>query len=105
GIIDFIGNIASPVVVGLLGLPPAAAGALIIGFLRKDVAVGMLLPLSLSMQQLVVASVVLAMYFPCIATFAIFIRELGVKDTAKSALIMIGMALLVGTLLRFVLGG
>ncbi len=105
GIVNFIGNIASPVVVGLLGLPPAAAGALIIGFLRKDVAVGMLLPLSLSMQQLVVASVVLAMYFPCIATFAIFIRELGVKDTAKSALIMIGMALLVGALLRFVLGG
>ena len=105
GIIDFIGNIASPVVVGLLGLPSAAAGALIIGFLRKDVAVGMLLPLSLSMQQLVVASVVLAMYFPCVATFAIFIRELGIKDTAKSTLIMIGMALLVGTLLRFVLGG
>lgn len=105
GIIDFIGNIASPVVVGLLGLPAAAAGALIIGFLRKDVAVGMLLPLGLSMQQLVVASVVLAMYFPCVATFAIFIRELGIKDTAKSTLIMIGMALLVGTLLRFVLGG
>ncbi len=105
GIIDFIGNIASPVVVGLLGLPSAAAGALIIGFLRKDVAVGMLLPLSLSMQQLVVASVVLAMYFPCIATFAIFFRELGIKDTIKSTSIMIGMALLVGTLLRFVLGG
>ncbi len=105
GIVNFIGNIASPVVVGLLGLPSAAAGALIIGFLRKDVAVGMLLPLGLGMQQLVVASVVLAMYFPCIATFAIFIRELGVKDTAKSALIMIGMALLVGALLRFVLGG
>lgn len=105
GIIDFIGDIASPVVVGLLGLPAAAAGALIIGFLRKDVAVGMLLPLGLSMQQLVVASVVLAMYFPCVATFAIFIRELGIKDTAKSTLIMIGMALLVGTLLRFVLGG
>ena len=104
GIIDFIGDIASPVVVGLLGLPSAAAGALIIGFLRKDVAVGMLLPLGLSMQQLVVASVVLAMYFPCVATFAIFIRELGIKDTAKSTLIMIGMALLVGTLLRFVLG-
>jgi len=104
GIIDFIGDIASPVVVGLLGLPPAAAGALIIGFLRKDVAVGMLLPLGLSMQQLVVASVVLAMYFPCVATFAIFFRELGIKDTIKSTSIMIGMALLVGTLLRFVLG-
>jgi len=105
GIIDFIGDIASPVVVGLLGLPPAAAGALIIGFLRKDVAVGMLIPLGLSMQQLVVAAVVLAMYFPCVATFAVFIRELGIKDTVKSTLIMIVMAMLVGTILRFVLGG
>ncbi len=105
GIIDLIGNIASPVVVGLLGLPPAAAGALIIGFLRKDVAVGMLLPLGLSMQQLIVASVVLAMYFPCVATFAVFLRELGIKDTVKSTMIMIGMALLVGSILRFVLGG
>ncbi len=105
GIIDFIGDIASPVVVGLLGLPPAAAGALIIGLLRKDVAVGMLIPLGLSMQQLVVAAVVLAMYFPCVATFAVFIRELGIKDTVKSTLIMIVMAMLVGTILRFVLGG
>ncbi|MDI6819608.1 MAG: ferrous iron transporter B [Candidatus Hodarchaeaceae archaeon] len=104
GIIDFMGDIASPVVVGLLGLPPAAAGALIIGFLRKDVAVGMLLPLGLSMQQLVVASVVLAMYFPCVATFAILFKEFGIKGTIKSTSIMIGMALLVGTLLRLVLG-
>jgi ferrous iron transport protein B len=104
GVIDFIGDIASPVVVGLLGLPPAATGALIIGFLRKDVAVGMLLPLGLSMQQLVVASVVLALYFPCVATFAVLFKELGIKDTIKSTSIMIGMALLVGTLLGFALG-
>lgn len=104
GIIDFIGDITSPIVVGLLGLPSAAAGALIIGFLRKDVAVGMLIPLGLSMQQLVVAAVILAMYFPCVATFAVLFRELGIKDTTKSTLIMIGMALLIGTLLRFVLG-
>lgn len=104
GIMDFLGDLASPVVVGLLGLPKAAVGALVIGFLRKDVAVGMLLPLGLTVPQLIVASVVLAMYFPCIATFAVFLRELGVKDTVKSTLIMISMALLVGTLLRFALG-
>ncbi|MBU4256131.1 MAG: ferrous iron transporter B, partial [Thermoplasmatales archaeon] len=37
GAIDILGNIFAPVLVGWLGLPKEAAGALIIGFLRKDV--------------------------------------------------------------------
>jgi ferrous iron transport protein B len=103
GIIQFIGKLTSPIVTGVLGLPSGAVGALIIGFLRKDVAVGMLLPLNLSFPQLVVASVVLTMYFPCVATFAVLIKELGVKDMAKSAAIMIASALIVGGLLNLIL--
>ena len=87
----------------MLGLPLEAVGALIIGFLRKDVAVGMLAPLGLSLKQLVISSVVLAMYFPCVATFAVLIRELGIKDMLKSAVIMIISALLVGGLLNLIL--
>jgi ferrous iron transport protein B len=41
-VIDAAGRVASPVIVSLLGLPPESAGALAVGFLRKDVAVGML---------------------------------------------------------------
>jgi ferrous iron transport protein B len=103
GIIQFIGRLTSPIVTGVLGLPQDAVGALIIGFLRKDVAVGMLLPLDLNLSQLVVASVVLTMYFPCIATFAVLIRELGIKDMMKSAAIMISSALIVGGLLNLIL--
>jgi ferrous iron transport protein B len=103
GIIRFIGRLTSPIVTGVLGLPQDAVGALIIGFLRKDVAVGMLLPLGLNLSQLVVASVVLTMYFPCIATFAVLIRELGIKDMMKSAAIMIASALVVGGLLNLIL--
>ncbi|PKP51196.1 MAG: ferrous iron transporter B, partial [Candidatus Altiarchaeales archaeon HGW-Altiarchaeales-3] len=36
GLLEFIGNLASPVIVGLFGLPQAAVGALIVGFVRKD---------------------------------------------------------------------
>ncbi len=104
GIIQFIGKLTSPIVTGILGLPPEAVGALIIGFLRKDVAVGMLLPLGLDLSQLVVASVVLTMYFPCVATFVVLIKELGVKDMMKSAAIMISSALIVGGLLNLILG-
>lgn len=104
GIIQFVGQLASPVVTGILGLPPDAVGALLIGFLRKDVAVGMLLPLGLDLPQLVVASVVLTMYFPCVATFTVLIKELGIKDMAKSAGIMVASALIVGGLLNLLLG-
>jgi len=103
GIIQFVGKITAPVVTHILGLPQEAVGALIVGFLRKDVAVGMLIPLGLTVKQLVIASVVLAMYFPCVATFATLIRELGVADMLKSAVVMIISTLLVGGLLNFVL--
>jgi ferrous iron transport protein B len=103
GIIQFIGRLASPIITGVLGLPQDATGALIIGFLRKDVAVGMLLPLGLDLRQMVVASVVLTMYFPCVAAFAVLVRELGIKDMMKSAAIMICSALIVGGLLNLIL--
>jgi ferrous iron transport protein B len=102
-IIKFLGGIAAPVVTGILGLPREAVGALIVGFLRKDVAVGMLLPLGLSLSQLIVASVVLAMYFPCVATFVVLLKELGVKDMLKTTSIMIVASLIVGGILNIVL--
>jgi ferrous iron transport protein B len=102
GIIDWVAAVTAPVVTGLLGLPKEAVSALIIGFLRKDVAVGMLAPLNLSAGQLVIACVVLAMYFPCVATFVVLIKELGIKDMFKSTLIMLISALMVGTILNFI---
>ncbi|MFK5926219.1 MAG: nucleoside recognition domain-containing protein [Desulfuromusa sp.] len=94
---------ASPVIVGILGLPKEAVASLIVGFLRKDVAVGMLLPLGLDMGQLIVASVVLTMYFPCIATFIVLFKELGVKDLIKATAIMVISTLLVGGILNALL--
>ena len=103
GVIPFVGRITAPVVTRVLGLPQEAVGALIIGFLRKDVAIGMLVPLGLTAKQLIIASVVLAMYFPCVATFTTLIRELGFVDMLKSAGIMIVSSLLVGGLLNLIL--
>lgn len=103
GVFDAIANFASPVVTGFLGLPKEAVTALVIGFLRKDVALGMLAPLGLSANQLVVGSVVLAMFFPCVATFVVMLRELGIVNMLKSVAIMIATALLVGGALNLIL--
>jgi len=102
GVFDAIANFMSPVITGLLGLPKEAATALIIGFLRKDVALGMFPP-ELSANQLVVGSVVLAMFFPCMATFVVLLRELGVVNMLKATGIMIVTALLVGGALNLIL--
>jgi len=103
GAFEFIANLTAPVVTGLFGLPKQAVVAIVIGFLRKDIAIGMLGPLGLSVKQLIVSSVVLSMFFPCIATFAIMIKELGLKDMLKASAIMVTVALTVGTLLNVIL--
>ena len=103
GVIAFVGRLVGPITSRVLGLPFEAVSALIIGFLRKDLAVGMLAPLGLTVKQLVIACVLLTMSFPCIATFATLLRELGIVDMAKAALIMLSSALTVGILLNLIL--
>jgi ferrous iron transport protein B len=101
GIMGFLTTLLSPILSQWLGLPPDAIGALIMGFLRKDLATAMLAPLNLTIKQLVVASTFLAITFPCVATFVVLIKELGIKDMLKIIGLMIIMALVVGGLLNF----
>jgi ferrous iron transport protein B len=103
GVFDFIANLAAPVVSGIFGLPKEGVVAIVIGFLRKDVAIGMLAPLSLSAGQLVVGCVVLTMFFPCIAAFVVLARELGFKRLIAATAIMITAAVVVGGLLNLIL--
>jgi len=65
----------------------------------------MLLPLGLNAGQMVVATTVLSLYFPCVATFAVLVKELGMRDTLKSAAVMAVTALLVGGAMRMALIG
>ncbi len=103
GLMHMIGQTMRPVVSGILGLPSDAATALIIGFLRKDVGIGMFAPLDMTPEQLVIASVVLAMYFPCVATFMVMLKELGFSGTMKSVALRLAAALLMGGALHLLL--
>ncbi len=102
-VFDVIADLTAPLITNVFGLPKEAVVAMVIGFLRKDVAVGMLGTLGLTAKQLVVAATVLAMSFPCIATFTVLFRELGVADTLKSILAMLISSLIVGGLLNAIL--
>ncbi len=103
GVFDAIANLASPILTTLLGLPQETVVALAIGFLRKDVAMGMLAPLALTAKQLVISSTLLAMSFPCVATFVVLARELGVRRTLIATGVMIAAALAVGSLQNLIL--
>lgn len=105
GLLQWLGDVFSPFMESWLGLPGDAVTVLLVGFLRKDLAVGMLLPLGLDAEQLVVATTVLSLYFPCVATFAVLLKELGMVDTLKSTAVMAVTALLVGGAMHMVLMG
>jgi ferrous iron transport protein B len=79
---------ASPVVVGLLGLPKEAAAAFILGFLRRDYAAAGLFQhyqpamaageMTRTMQiEVVVALVTITLFVPCIANFFMILKERG----------------------------
>jgi ferrous iron transport protein B len=57
----------------------------------------------LTFRQTVVAGVVLAIYFPCVATFIVIFRELGFSGTLKAVSIMLVTVLTVGGLLNLLL--
>jgi ferrous iron transport protein B len=95
-VFEHIAYFTAPVVTKLWGLPQEAILPLLIGILRKDVAIGMFAPLELTTQQLITGSVILSMFFPCIATFVILLRELKIRDGLKATGIMLISVLFVG---------
>ena len=103
GILQFISNALQPIMINIFGIPGDATIALITGLLRKDLAVGMLISLDMNPLQLVIAVTMLTIYFPCVATFSVLFKELGIKDMVKSAFLMIGVAVFVGFLLKIIL--
>ncbi|MEO0072537.1 MAG: ferrous iron transporter B [candidate division WOR-3 bacterium] len=103
GVFKFIAPLVSPVLKNIWGLPEASIVPIIMGFVRKDVAVALLSPLQLSAKQLVIATSILAMFFPCIATFVVMVKELGFKDMLKALGFMLVVSLVVGGVLNLIL--
>jgi len=101
-IFDFLANLASPLVNFLWGLPEDAVVPLLVGILRKDVAVGMFAPLGLTTAQLMTGTIVLSMFFPCIASLVVLLRELGIRDWLKSLVVMLLAVTIVGSLANLV---
>ncbi len=101
----------SPLVVGLLDLPPEAASAFILGFLRRDYAAAGLFrffepfmrahTMTWNMEvQVVVALVTITLFIPCIANFFMILKERGWKVGVAIAAFILPFAFGVGAVVN-----
>jgi len=101
-LLEKIARFSEPLVKRWLGLPPEAANAFLVGFLRRDYGAVYLLDAAksgaLSPHQVLVAMVTITLFMPCIATLFMISRELGRKTAAFIALFVFVFAFLVGGL-------
>ena len=99
-------NALEPVVVGALDLPPRAADAFLIGFLRRDYGAAGLYAMSraglLSHVQVVVSLVTITLFIPCLANFLVIVKEQGGRIAAGMALFIFPFAIAVGALVNAV---
>ena len=54
---------------------------------------------------MIIAAIILAVYFPCVAKLVVLLKELGIIDMMKSVAIMIVTAVVVGFTIRTILFG
>jgi ferrous iron transport protein B len=106
---------AEPFMQGVLGLPAITAVALVFGILRKEMALQMLMILGptfmgtsnlqelLDPHQMFVFALVMAVFMPCLAAFAVMIKEFGVKSTMMVTLASIALALVMGAVANLIL--
>ena len=102
GVISFVSRILGAPLLFILGLPPETVFAIVTGFLRKDVSIALLPPYHLSPKSLVIACIFLVLYLPCISTFFVMTKELGLRNALKLAAILLASGLLVGGILNLI---
>lgn len=75
GGIEWLAGVLEPVLTGWFGVPDDTVPALIAGFMRKDLAVAQLSGLGMSGFETIMSVIMISIYFPCVATFAMLIKE------------------------------
>jgi ferrous iron transport protein B len=103
-ILPLLEDLASPVIVDVLGLPAKATESFIIGFLRRDYGAAGLFQLQqqgmLNTEQVVVSLVTITLFIPCIANLFMIVKERGMKTAVAIMAFIFPFAILVGGILH-----
>jgi ferrous iron transport protein B len=86
----------------VFGVPADATASLVVGFLRKDLAIGLLPVDTMSTYQVFKSVVLLTIYFPCLATFAMLLKELNWKEILGTLGFLAVTALVFGGVLNLI---
>lgn len=100
GALTWLQDLLRPLTVTWLGLPPEAATAFVMGFVRRDFGAAGLFNLALSPAQTLVALVVITLFVPCIAAFMMMMKERGRREGVVMWLAAVALAFLVGGITR-----
>jgi ferrous iron transport protein B len=107
GILASLERLASPVVVGFLGLPAKASEAFLVGFLRRDYGAAGLYALASAGQltpvQSLVSLVTITLFVPCIANVFVIVKERGWRIALAMVAFIFPFAFLVGGALNKIL--
>lgn len=96
GILNQVSQWIEPLVVNWLGLPKEASLSLLLGIIRRELAVLPLLDMNLNGLQMFVGSIVALYYLPCLSVFAVLIEEFNLKTAISISIATIVSAFLVG---------
>jgi len=108
-----INSVLAPLVAGALGLPRELGVTLVFGFLRKELSLLMMLQALgvgykdlltvISREQMIVFTVFVSFFIPCLSTFAILWKEVGRRIAFLSAALSVTVAVMVSVLVRILL--
>jgi len=106
GAMDWLAAVFGPLLMGWFGVPEETVAPLIAGFLRKDLAVGMIGGLMerglMTTFQVFTSVVLLCIYFPCLATFVMMLKEENGKEFLGSIVSLVAMVFVYGGLIHLV---
>jgi len=108
-----LNGLLSPLVAGVLGLPKELGVTLIFGFLRKELSLLMMLQALnvdyrnlltvISRDQIIVFTIFVSLFVPCLSTFVVLWKESGKKVAFLSAGLSLAVAVVISLLVRLII--
>ncbi|OON99548.1 MAG: ferrous iron transporter B [Epulopiscium sp. Nele67-Bin004] len=102
GMLDIMATALEPLLSGMLGLPKEAVIFLLLGVVRREMAVAPLLDMALSPLQIFVGATVALLYIPCLSVFGIISKEFNSKVAVAIGVGTFCSAILLGSAINFI---
>jgi len=101
GVIQWLSDALAPLFVYWFGVPKETVGPLLAAFLRKDLAVAQLSVIPMTAYQMISSVVLVSIYFPCVATFVVMLKE-GWKELVAAVGVLVCVVFLYGGLIHLI---